>query len=105
MSQNLSGPNQNNEIARLRGIRFVVLQEPNENERLQVGKMKEMTGGDKIVCRHLNASCFEYKPTISQRKVFTLYSKHEIKYCAVLTNVPCKAPSSQSKSGRCLACL
>jgi len=50
------------EIARLRGKRFVVLQEPNENETLQVGILKEMTGGDKIVARSLNKEPIEFKP-------------------------------------------
>ena len=50
------------EIARLRGRRFVVLQEPGENEILNVGLMKEMTGGDKIVARSLNKDPIEFKP-------------------------------------------
>ena len=50
------------DIVRLKGRRFVVLQEPNEKEVLQVGIMKEMTGGDKIVARGLNQAPIEYKP-------------------------------------------
>ncbi|AII17132.1 DNA primase [Aureococcus anophagefferens virus] len=50
------------EIARLRGKRFVVMQEPGEQETLNIGLMKELTGGDKIVARALNKNPIEFKP-------------------------------------------
>tara|TARA_Y100000389_G_scaffold204972_1_gene261447 strand:+ start:7227 stop:9959 length:2733 start_codon:yes stop_codon:yes gene_type:complete len=50
------------ELVRLRGKRLVVLQEPNEKEKIQVGFMKEISGGDKIVARTLNKEPIEFKP-------------------------------------------
>lgn len=50
------------ELARLKGIRFVDIQEPNEREKLQTGRVKELTGGDVIVARSLNKEPIEYKP-------------------------------------------
>ncbi len=50
------------EIARLVGKRFVVLQEPNEREQIQVGVMKEYSGGDKITVRTLHKEPFDFFP-------------------------------------------
>ena len=50
------------EIARLKGRRFVCLQEPSENEILNTGVIKEYTGGDKLVARGLHQEPFEFKP-------------------------------------------
>jgi P4 family phage/plasmid primase-like protien len=50
------------ELARARGKRFACLQEPGENERLNIGLMKEMTGGDKIYARALYRDGCEFKP-------------------------------------------
>lgn len=50
------------ELARAKGRRLAVLQEPSEDERLHVGLMKELTGGDTIMCRALYKDPIEYKP-------------------------------------------
>lgn len=52
----------NPEISRLKGIRTISAQEPEENEKLNVGVIKEWTGGDKISCRALYGEQFEFKP-------------------------------------------
>jgi P4 family phage/plasmid primase-like protien len=52
----------NPELARGRGARFASLQEPDGGERINVGHMKELTGGDKIMARPLYKDPFEYKP-------------------------------------------
>ena len=50
------------ELARVKGRRFCVLQEPENDVRLNVGLMKELTGGDKIVSRDLFCPIVEFKP-------------------------------------------
>jgi len=52
----------NSEVARTKGKRFACLQEPSENERLNIGLMKEMTGGDKIIARALFSNPIEFRP-------------------------------------------
>ena len=50
------------ELARTKGRRFCVLQEPEDDVRINVGLMKELTGGDKIVTRELFCPIIEFKP-------------------------------------------
>lgn len=57
----------NNDVARLKGARFVTAIEMEEGKRLAESLIKSMTGGDKLVTRFLYGEFFEYIP---QFKVF-----------------------------------
>jgi P4 family phage/plasmid primase-like protien len=50
------------ELIRVKGRRFCVLQEPENDVKLNVGLMKELTGGDKIISRDLFCPIVEFKP-------------------------------------------
>jgi P4 family phage/plasmid primase-like protien len=50
------------ELARAKGKRFACLQEPSEDEKLNIGLMKELSGGDKIQARALFSSPIEFCP-------------------------------------------
>ena len=50
------------EIVQAVGKRFGYFDEPNEDERINVGLMKEYTGGDKIKARGLHQAPIEFKP-------------------------------------------
>ncbi len=65
------------EIARTKGKRFACLQEPSEDEKLNVGLMKELTGGDKIQARMIFKEPIEFKPQFKM-----------ILTCNTLPNVP-----------------
>lgn len=50
------------ELERTRGRRFAVMQEPSEGEKLNIGLMKELSGGDTIICRGLFKDPIQFKP-------------------------------------------
>lgn len=51
-----------NDLARLKGARFVSSVEAEEGQRLAESLVKQMTGGDRLVARFLRAEFFEFKP-------------------------------------------
>ena len=57
---NGSGPKEN--IARLAGVRFVSISEPDKGMQLSESTVKTLTGNDRIVARRLNEGSVEYYP-------------------------------------------
>ncbi len=52
-----------NDVARLKGARFVTAIESNQNVTFDESMIKQMTGGDRITARFLNKEFFEFTPT------------------------------------------
>ena len=50
------------EMERTKGLRLVVMQEPEQNESINIGLMKELTGNDKIIARGLFKEPIEFVP-------------------------------------------
>lgn len=53
------------EIARLYGSRLLEVEETNDGDRLHESKAKWLTGGDRLVARHLFGEYFEFDPTFT----------------------------------------
>jgi len=51
-----------NDVARLRGARFVFASEAEEGQRLAVARIKDLTGGDTMAARFLHHEFFEFRP-------------------------------------------
>ena len=56
------GEGANPTLVRTKGKRFACLQEPDKNEEINVGLMKELTGNDTIIARGLHKDPIEFKP-------------------------------------------
>ena len=50
------------EVERTKGRRFAILQEPGENDKINIGYMKELSGNDRILTRGLYKDPYEFKP-------------------------------------------
>ena len=50
------------EMERTKGVRLVVMQEPEADENINIGLMKELTGNDKIIARGLYKEPVEFNP-------------------------------------------
>ena len=54
-----------NDLARLAGARLVVASESGNGRRLDEATVKQLTGGDRITARFLNAEFFTFEPTFT----------------------------------------
>lgn len=52
-----------NDVARLRGARFVTASETDDNRRFAEALIKDLTGGDTIAARFMRREWFEFQPT------------------------------------------
>lgn len=64
MEQRKSAGAASGDIARLAGVRFVSAQEVSEGSFFNENLIKQLTGGDSIVARHLYQSEFEFTPNL-----------------------------------------
>lgn len=77
------------EVARSKGKRMAFVDEPEENQRLNMGLVKKYSGGDPIEARHLFGNMFEFIPQ------FTI---------TLLCNDPPKVPPHDDGTKRRLLC-
>jgi len=52
----------NSELALAKGKRFALMSEPENDERINVGLMKELSGGDRIIARRMYHEPVEFNP-------------------------------------------
>jgi len=57
------GANASPDLARLRGVRLATAGEPERGAKLAEGRIKSITGGDRIVARKLREDLFEFRPS------------------------------------------
>lgn len=57
------------ELERTRGRRFAIMQEPSDGEKINIGLMKELSGGDRILVRGLFKEPIEFKPQFKMTMV------------------------------------
>ena len=93
------------ELARLRGVRYAVMQEPSKNDKINEGQMKELTGGDAIQARALFRDPIEFKPqfklAVCTNNLFDVPSNDDgtwrrIRVCEFLSKF-CNKPSPNKK--------
>ena len=64
------------ELARTKGARLATMEEPDNGSKINVGLMKNLTGGDKIIARHLNQAPIQFKPKF--KLIFICNDKPEL---------------------------
>ncbi|MBN1339482.1 MAG: hypothetical protein JXA03_09170, partial [Bacteroidales bacterium] len=62
-----------NDIARLKGVRFVIASELQDGQRFNEAFLKDLTGGDKIAARFLYKEFFEFTPS----HTLWIYGNHQ----------------------------
>lgn len=60
--QTVNGSGPSEDIARLVGVRFVNIPEPDKKLVLSAALVKTLTGNDTVTARFLNENSFEYRP-------------------------------------------
>lgn len=64
-----------NDIARLQGVRLVIMSEPDPGKRFSDSAIKSLTGGDTIIARFLHKEYFEF----TMKAKMVMLTNHEIK--------------------------
>jgi putative DNA primase/helicase len=78
------------EVARAKGKRMAFIDEPEENQKLNMGLAKKFSGGDTIETRELYGTMFEFKPQFKM---------------TLICNDPPKVPANDEGTIRRLVCI